>query len=211
MVKNSALVSKETILRCQFYKGKGVEMRQAEIPIFFLQILVVVVVPFLPTNGLLLLDWLPVRILMAVLLLYFTSVGPVVAVFGFVSIALLYMERNRRKVQGGLKKWEELEAISGNLSGAPVEEAHRAQSTVRVAPMEMPRGEETEYAPLEEGGGATGPEEPLDVSIFEPVAPTQNEKVVLASAYPVSHQAVSSTASMESIYEQLGVGHIRGM
>lgn len=210
MVKGRVLGKGEGIWRCQFYKGKGVEMRQAEIPIFFLQILVVVVSPFLPTNGLLVLDWLPVRILMAVLLLYFTSVGPVVAVFGFVSIALLYMERNRRKVQGGLKRWEELEAISGSLSGAPVEEAHRAQSTVRVAPLEMPRGEETEYAPRE-GDGATGPEEPLDVSVFEPVAPTQNEKVVFASSYPVSHRAASSTASMGSIYEQLGVGHVPGM
>jgi hypothetical protein len=48
----------------------------------------------------------------------------------------------------------------------------------------------------------------MDVSVFDPVAPSQNEKVVLASSYPVSHRAVSSTASMDSIYEQLGVGHV---
>lgn len=189
-------------------------MRQAEIPLFFLQVLVVVVAPFLPTETLLLLDSILVRIIMAALLLYFTSVGPVTAVFGFAAIALLYMERNRRKVQGGLKKWDELEAVSGKAVGAPVEEAHRAQTTVRVAPMEAPHGEETPYEPLERGdggdggNGGDGGEEPMDVSMFDPVAPTQNEKVVLASAYPVSHQSVSSTASLESIYEQLGVGHV---
>lgn len=183
-------------------------MRQAEIPLFLLQVLIAVVTPFLPTSILLLLDVLLVRIGLAVLLLYFTAVGPVATVFGFVAIALLFMERNRRKVQGGLKRWEEMEAISGKATGAPVEEAHRAQTTVRVAPMDTPRGEETAYSPME--GEATGPEEPLDVSVFEPVAPTQNEKVVLASAYPVSHRSASSTASMESIYEQLGVGHVLG-
>lgn len=182
-------------------------MRQAEIYVFFLQVLVILVAPFLPSNVLLLLDALPVRILLAVGLLYFTSVGPVAAVFGFVAIALLYMERNRRKVQGGLKKWEELEAVSGKATGAPVEEAHRAQATVRVAPMEMPKGEETPYEPMGVDRGDDG-EEPMDVSQFDPVAPTQNEKVVMASSYPVSHRAISSTASMESIYEQLGVGHV---
>ena len=182
-------------------------MRQAEFLVFFLQVLLIVIAPFVPTEVLLLLDILPVRILMTVLLLYFTSVGPVAAVFGFVAIALLYMERNRRKVQGGLKKWDALEAVSGKAGGAPVEEAHRAQTTVRVAPMQAPRGEETPYEPMGTDRG-DDTEEPMDVSLFDPVAPTQNEKVVLASSYPVSHRAVSSTSSMESIYEQLGVGHV---
>lgn len=184
-------------------------MRQAEIPLFLFQILLVLVAPFLPTGVLLLLDMLLVRILFTVLLLYFTSIGPVVTVFGFAAIALLFMERNRRKVQGGLKRWEELDAVAGKATGAPVEEAHRAQTTVRVSPMDTPREDEIAYSPME--GDATGPEEPLDVSLFEPVAPTQNEKVVLASAYPVSHRSASSTASMESIYEQLGVGHVPGL
>ncbi len=184
-------------------------MRQAEIPLFLFQVLLVVITPFLPTGILLLLDVLLVRIVLAILLLYVTSVGPVATVFGFVAIALLFMERNRRKVQGGLRRWEEMDAVAGKATGAPVEEAHRPQTTVRVAPMLTPHGEETEYSPME--GEATGPEEPLDVSLFEPVAPTQNEKVVLASGYPVSHRSASSTASMESIYEQLGVGHVSGV
>ena len=173
-------------------------MRQTEIPLFVGLILVIAAAPFLPTPPLLVLDWLVARIAVAILLLYFVSVGPVVAVFGFIALAILYMERNRRKVQVGLKKWDLLDTAS---KLAPVEEAHKAQTTVRVAPFDTPDADETEYAPLDE--------EPLDISIFEPVAPSLNQKVVLASSYPVSHQPSSSTASMTSIYEQMGVGHVR--
>ena len=173
-------------------------MRQAEIPLFILLILVITLTPFLPTRLLLTLDWLVIRIASAVLLLYFVSTGPIIAVFGFVALALLYMERNRRKVQIGLKKWDALDALDAKL--APVEEAHRAQTTVKVASFDTPDGSETEYAPQEEDN---------DISVFEPVAPSQNEKVVLASAYPVGHQSSSSTASIGSIYEQLGFGHVR--
>ena len=171
-------------------------MRQAEIPLFVLLILVIAAAPFFPTRLLLTLDWLIVRIIVAVLLLYFVSVGPIVAVFGFIALALLYMERNRRKVQGGLKKWD---ALDTKL--ASVEEAHRAQTTVKVAPFDTPDGSETEYTPLEE--------DTMDISMFDPVAPSQNEKVVLASSYPVGHQSSNSTASLGSIYEQLGYGHVR--
>ena len=173
-------------------------MRQAEIPSFILLILLVAVAPFLPTRLLLTLDWLVVRILATVMLLYVVSLGPIPAVFGFMALAVLYMERNRRKVQGGLQKWEELDAAQAKL--ASVEEAHRPQSTVHVAPFDTPAESETDYGPQEE---------PMDISVFEPVAPSQNEKVILASAYPVGHQSSSSTTSLGSIYEQLGVGHIR--
>lgn len=173
-------------------------MRQAEIPSFILLILLIAVTPFLPTRPLLILDWLIVRILAVVLLLYAVSLGPIITVFGFMALAILYMERNRRKIQNGLQKWDALDVAAAKL--ATVEEAHQAQTTVRVAPFDVPDGAETEYAPQEE---------PMDISVFEPVAPSQNEKVVLSSAYPVGHQSSSSTASIGSIYEQLGVGHIR--
>lgn len=174
-------------------------MRQAEVPLFVGLILVIVSAPFLPTPLLLLLDGLIVRTLSAVFLLYMVSMGPLPAVFGFVALALLYMERNRRKVEKGLTKWNALDAESRPL--ASVKEAHAAQTTVHVAPFDTPRETETEYSPLEE--------EPMDISVFEPVAPSLNEKAVLASSYPVSHQAATSTTSLSSIYEQLGFGHIR--
>lgn len=176
-------------------------MRQAEIPLFLLQILLITSAPFLPTRPLLLLDNLILRILFAVLLLYFISVGPMVGIFGFVTLAILYMERNRRKIQVGLKKWDELDVNQSKL--ATVEEAHAPQITVRVVPFDRPDLSEKEYGPQDD--------EPLDITVFEPVAPSQNEKVVLSSSYPVAHRPSSSTSSMESIYEQLGVGHIRGV
>jgi hypothetical protein len=180
-------------------------MRQAEIPLFVVLILVIASAPFLPTRILLALDWLVVRVAAAVFLLYVVSMGPMTAVFGFAALALLYMERNRRKVQGGLTQWDALDAETPQL--ASVKEAHAAQTAVRVAPFDTPKAEETEYAPMGE--------EPMDISVFEtespfePVAPSLNEKVVMASAYPVSHQASTSTTSLGSIYEQLGFGHVR--
>ena len=175
-------------------------MRQAEIPLFLLQILLITSAPFLPSRLLLLLDFLVLRILFAILLLYFISVGQMVGIFGFVTLAILYMERNRRKIQVGLKKWDELDTNQSKL--ATIEEAHAPQTTVRVTPFDTPDLSEKEYAP---------DNEPFDITVFEPVAPSQNEKVVLSSSYPVSHRSASSTSSMESIYEQLGVGHIRGV
>jgi len=147
-------------------------MRQAEIPLFLLLILLITSAPFLPTGPLLLLDLLPLRIGFAVLLLYFISIGPSVSVFGFVALAILYMERNRRKIQVGLKKWDALDANQSKL--ATVEEAHSPQTTVRVAPFDTPDLSEKEYAPQDD--------EPLDITLFEPVAPSQNEKDVLSSS-----------------------------
>lgn len=181
-------------------------MRQAEFPLFIALILVIVGTPFLPTGLLLALDWLVLRVAAVVFLLYVVSLGPITAVFGFVALALLYMERNRRKVQGGLTKWNALDAETPQL--ASVQEAHAAQKTVRVAPFDTPKETETEYGPVDE-------DEPMDISVFEtespfePVAPSLNEKVVMASAYPVSQQASTSTVSLGSIYEQLGFGHLR--
>jgi hypothetical protein len=181
-------------------------MRQAEIPLLVVLILVIVGAPFLPTYLLLTLDWLVIRVATAVFLLYAVSAGPMTAVFGFATLALLYMERNRRKVQGGLTKWDALDVETPQL--ASVKEAHAPQKTVRVAPFDTPHKEETEYAPAEGDG-------PMDITVFEtesafePVAPSLNEKVVMASAYPISHQPATSSASLGSIYEQLGFGHIR--
>jgi hypothetical protein len=175
-------------------------MLRTEVPILIGLVLVTCSAPFLPTPILLTLDWLIVRILTVMILLSLVSVGPFVGIFGFVAIAVLYMERNRRKVQHGLKRWDELDATSRNY--ATVEEASQPQKTVPVVPFDEPRETQTEYAPEDDT---------MDISVFEPVGPSLNERVVMSSSYPVGHQASSSTASMESIYEQMGVGHVRGV
>lgn len=188
-------------------------MRPVELPVFFVLVILLLSAPYLPSPVLLLLDGLVARITIVILLLYLISQGPTVGIFGFVAFAVLLMERNRRKVKRALTKWDALDVHAPVQ--ATVEEASTPQKTVPVAPFDVPRGEESDYLP------AFGADEPMDItdfdsdplgsSSFEPVDASINEKVVLASAYPVSHQAVSSRASMESIYEQLGVGHVRGV
>lgn len=175
-------------------------MRPVELPFVLLFSLLAVGAPFLPTLALQALDLLPLRVGVAVLFLYLTTVGQMATVFGFVAVALLYMERNRRKVADALVEWSALESTAS--VPAPVAIAHAPQTTVPVAPFDQPDAHEVEYAPLEE---------PMDISVFEPVAPSINEKVVLASSHPVSHVASTSTASLASIYEQLGYGHVAGV
>jgi hypothetical protein len=175
-------------------------MLQTEVPFLIFLIILICSAPFLPTSLILTLDWLVVRIFLIMALLSLVSVGPFVGIFGFVALGALYMERNRRKVQQGLKRWEELDTSPRNY--ATVEEASQPQKTVPVVPFDQPREIQTEYAP---------DDDTMDISVFEPVAPSLNERVVLSSSYPVGHRSSSSTASMESIYEQLGVGHVRGV
>ncbi len=175
-------------------------MLQSEVPILVFLVILMGSAPFLPTSLLLMMDWLVIRVLSVILLLSLLTVGPVVGIIGFVTIALLYMERNRRKVQQGLKRWDELDTTPRNY--ATIEEASQPQKTVPVVPFDQPREVETEYAPEDDT---------MDISVFEPVAPTLNERAVLSSSYPVGHRSSTSTASMESIYEQMGVGHVRGV
>lgn len=175
-------------------------MSAREAPILIFLVILMGSTPFLPTSLLLTMDWLIVRVLSVIALLSLVSVGPFVGIIGFVAIALLYIERNRRKIQQGLKRWEELDTTPRNY--ATIEEASEPQKTVAVVPFDQPREIETEYAP---------DDDTMDISVFEPVAPTLNERAVLSSSYPVGHRSSTSTASMESIYEQMGVGHVRGV
>jgi len=196
-------------------------MRPVELPVFFVLVVLLLSAPYLPSSVLLLLDGLVARIAMVIVLLYLISQGPTVGIFGFVAFAILLMERNRRKVKRALTKWDALDVHAP--AHATVEEAGTPQKTVPVAPFDVPRGEESDYLPQAalRDLPAFGADEPIDVTLFdsdplgsssfEPVDSSINEKVVLASSYPVSHQAASSRASMESIYEQLGVGHVRGV
>jgi hypothetical protein len=179
-------------------------MYSSELPYFIPLSLLLLASPFLPASLFLFLDHLVVRALFILSLLYLISIGPTVGIFGLVVIAVLFMERNRVKVRGALQKWDALDATKKPL--ATVEEASTPQKTVPVAPFSSPSSSETEFLPQ-----SSCENEPLDISVFEPVAPSLNEKVVLASAYPLAHHSAHSTASSESMYEQLGFGHVRGV
>ena len=172
-------------------------MYQAEL-IYFVVLTILIVVPqFLPTDLLLLLDHLIVRIAIIFVLLYLVNKGPTAAIFGFMAIASLYLERYRRKV--GMAK-NKLDAMDVNfLRQATVEEASQPQRTVPVKPFDRPDQEESEFVPEDQT---------CDITNFEPVAPSINQKAVLSTVYPL-HQNGQASAS-DSLYEKMGFGHVEG-
>jgi len=111
-------------------------MYQTEL-IYFVVLTILIVVPqFLPTELLLVLDHLIVRIAVVFALLYLVNKGPTAAIFGFMAIASLYLERNRRKVKIAANK---LDAMDVNfLRQATVEQASTPQKTVAVKPFDQP-------------------------------------------------------------------------
>ena len=131
------------------------------------------------------------------LLLHLVHVGPMVGIMGLLVVGVLYMERNRRKVEVAASKWDAMDIHAP--SHATVEEASVAQKTVPVAPFNSPSSHETDFLPEEE----------FDVSIFEPVGESIQQKQVLTGIYPLSNNAQGSGAA--NLFEQLGVGHVAGV
>ena len=153
--------------------------------------------PFLPTPPLLLLDHLLIRIAAVLLVVYAISIGPLTGILTWLFLAALFLERNRRKIQQARDTWDALDVHES--VPATLEQASKP-SIVPAAPFDQPDTEETEFLPAE-----------VDITMFEPVAPTINQKEVLATIYPVGHNSAHSTAAAESIYEQLGFGHVPGV
>lgn len=150
--------------------------------------------PFLPSGLLLLLDNVAVRLAMVALLLYFIHIGPTVGIFGLIAIAILYLERNRRKVGMALEKLDAMEVP--RAPQATVEEAATSQKTVPVRPFDTPAPVESTYVPDEEDTN------------FEAVAPSINQKAVLNSIYPMSS---GNAAHSQHLYEKMGFGHLDGV
>lgn len=151
---------------------------------------------FLPTNALLLLDHIIMRMGVILLLLYLIHVGPTVGIMGLLVVGVLYMERNRRKVEIAAKKWDAMDVHE--LSQATVEQASMPQRTVPVAPFDTPDGRESAFLPEE-----------MDISVFEPVGESIQQKQVLEGVYPLSNNAQGSGAA--DLFEHLGMGHVAGV
>lgn len=143
---------------------------------------------FLPTDLLLLLDNIFIRIIIVILLLYLITNGPTVTIFGFVMIATLYLERNRRKVYLANKKFDSMDTKERH---ATVEEASLPQTTVPVNDFDTPIPKERTFLPDNH------------TSVFEPVSTTINEKHLLASVYPLTE---NGKASIPELYQKMGVG-----
>lgn len=172
-------------------------MYHTELLYFILLVFTILVSPYLPTNVLLLLDNIIVRVLIILLLLYLITKGPTVGIFGFVAVAILYLERNRRKVSLAVNKLDAMDVYM--RKEATVEEASQPQHTVPVKPFDDPDAKETEFLP----------DESHNNHHFEPVAESINQKAVLSTIYPFQGSGYASNS--EKLYESMGVGHLTGV
>jgi len=165
-----------------------------ELMYFIVFTVIILLSQFLPTQILLLLDNIAVRIGSVLLLLYLINIGPTAGIFGIMAISILYIERNRRKVKEAVKKLDDMDI---HAPYASVEEAGKPQTTVPVREFDVPEISISDFLPHETS----------DPSDFEPVAPTINQKAVLSSIYPLQRED-GTAAAPEALFEQMGFGHI---
>ena len=174
-------------------------MYRTELVYFSVLTVVILFTPFLPTGLLMLLDNFIARILVVLALLYLISLGPTAGILGLIAVAVMYLERNRRKVSVVAKKIDEMDW--SRPEQATVEEEGEPQKTVPVNEFDTPQDEETDYFS----------KETCDSGNFEPVAPTINEKAVLSTVYPLNKIGPESGTAADQLFEKLGFGHIPGV
>jgi hypothetical protein len=174
-------------------------MYRAELTYFIVLTVIILFSQFLPTGLLLLLDNVIVRIGVVLALLYLITLGPTAGIFGLMAIAVIYLERNKRKVVVAAKKLDEMDW--DRPKQATVEEASKPQTTVPVNEFDKPNEEESDFFP----------DETCDSGNFEPVAPTINEKAVLATIYPLNKTGPEAGDGSDELFEKLGFGHIPGV
>jgi hypothetical protein len=175
-------------------------MNQVEVTYFIVFAIIILLSPFFPTHLLLLLDSIVARIAAILLLLYLIRIGPTVGIMGLMAFSLLYLERNRRKVKNAAKMIDLMDFSKPDH--ATVEEAGKPQRTVPVNEFDKPIHTETSAIPQDDT---------CDITNFEPVAPTINEKGVLATIYPLNKGAPESGSASDELFEQLGFGHVDGV
>ena len=119
---------------------------------------------------------------------------------GLVAIASIYLERNRRKVNVVAKKLDSME----RPKYATVKEATSPQTTVPVNDFDTPVKKEFDYMPNQTCDSPVLLKQfknsKNDPGMFEPVAESIDQKVVLNSSYPLH--------GINKLYEDLGFGHI---
>lgn len=167
-------------------------MYRTELIYFIILTVIVLFSQFLPTWILLLLDNFLVRIIVVLTLLYLTSLGPTAGILGLMAISIMYLERNKRKVETAAKKLDLMDW--SRQENATVDEASAAQTTVPVTDFDRKTEEESYFIPENKT---------CDITDFEPVGPSINEKAVLSS--------IPTASSSNKLYEELGFGHINGL
>lgn len=174
-------------------------MYRTELPFFVILTVIILFSQFLPNETLMLLDDIFVRIGIVALLLYLISKGPTAGIFGLLAVAIMFLERNRRKVSIAAKKIDLMDF--NQPEQATVEEASQPQQTVPVAKFDTPENIESDFLP----------HNTCESDDFEPVAPTINHKTVLSTIYPLNKYGPESGTASEELYEEMGFGHIQGV
>ena len=174
-------------------------MYRTELTYFIVLTVIILFSQFLPTDILLLLDNFIVRITIVFALLYLIGLGPTAGILGLMVVAVIYLERNRRKVSVAAKQIDLMDW--SRPEQATVEEANEPQKTVPVNEFDKPDEEEFDYMPHETCASGN----------FEPVASTINEKAVLSTIYPLNRTGPESGTGSDKLFEELGFGHIRGV
>ena len=174
-------------------------MYRTELTYFIVLTVIILFSQFLPSGLLLLLDNFLIRILVVLLLLYLITLGPTAGILGLMAIAVMYLERNKRKIVVAAKKLDLIDWTRKEY--ATVEEAATAQTTVPVNEFDKKTDEESYYVP----------DKTCDITDFEPAGPTINEKAVLSTIYPLSGQSAEAGSGSNKLYEDLGFGHIDGV
>ena len=174
-------------------------MYRTELAYFIVLTVIILFSQFLPSALLLLLDNFIIRILIVLLLLYLIGLGPTAGTLGFMAVAVMYLERNKRKVVVATKKLDLMDW--SRPEQATVEEASKPQTSVPVNKFNNPDEEEFDFIP----------NDTCDTDNFEPVAPTINEKAVLSTIYPLNKNGSESGIGSDQLFEELGFGHIKGV
>jgi hypothetical protein len=169
-------------------------MLPSETVYFVLLSITVLLSQLIPPSILLLCDNIFIRIIMVLFLLYLSNVGPTVAIFGLVAIAIIYLERNRYKV---IETAKSIDIMDTTSRPATIKEASIPQTTISVTPFDKPDSKDTDFIPEDiNNDGSEDNTAPYSESSI-------NTKTVLSSIYP----RTTGSSSVSELFEDLGFGH----
>jgi hypothetical protein len=147
---------------------------------------VALIAPVLPTKVLMLLDNIIFRLVAVLLILYSVSLNSQIGLMALLVVGLLYLERNRRKIQIAAARINLMDNNDGIAVQASVEQAAKSQTTVPVRNFDEPEDLSLHFLP----GDHMGSDE------FHPVgSESLNDKIALDSAPLGEHAAAMFESS----------------
>lgn len=124
-------------------------------------------IPFVPHESFMILDNAMIRIILLLIMVYSLRYGPIIGVASFMLVAALLLERNYR-----ILSYSGLYMRMKRRGAAPRDGPERdmpESPAIYYVDDEVPSESDMQYGPQDETG----------VNDFEPVAPSENKKVVL--------------------------------